>query len=255
MDKLASIKRRRFSAPLDIFRSERQEKKEDRFLKWLAFSANSISLLPVFIASNPSETELKRRASSVEVLTPRHLNKLLAAVPHSGTVKDGTMPPSSQDTDTFKATLLWEKIVLHLERSVKCGRRSQGLRVFDDCFPGSKAVECLTIYLNTILPKTVKREQVRVLCQKLLLTEVIEDVRNKEKMVFRESRLYRFTRNHFWEPLDVGCSDGASSESQEEKVSADSCNWCCMQASQARPMHVCMQPLFGLANENQGNLL
>ena len=102
-------------------------------------------------------------------------------------------------TGAFQATLLWEKIVMHLERSVKSRRRTRRLRTFEDCFPGSKAVECLTDYLNTILPKTIQRSQVRTLCQKLLLTGVIEDVKNKEKSVFQEGRLYRFTGYHFWE--------------------------------------------------------
>ena len=100
----------------------------------------------------------------------------------------------------FQATLLWEKIVMHLERSVKSRRRIRRLRTFEDCFPGSKAVECLTDYLNTILPKTIKQSQVRTLCQKLLLTGVIEDVKSKEKSVFQDGRLYRFTGFHFWEP-------------------------------------------------------
>ena len=124
-----------------------------------------------------------------------------------------------EQTETFKATLLWEKIVIHLERSVKRGKRSQGLRTFQNCFPGSKAVDCLTVYLNTILPKTVKRSQVQVLCQKLLLTSVIEDVRSKEKTVFREGRLYRFTGNHFWE-------EGHVSSSQDEVVSTSRDSYC-----------------------------
>jgi len=116
------------------------------------------------------------------------------------------MPPPASDayeaeqkTDAFHATLLWEKIVMHLERSVKSGRRTQGWRTFENCFPGSKAVECLTAYLNTIVPQNVKRSQVRTLCQKLLLTGVLEDVKNREMSRFRESRLYRFTKRHFWE--------------------------------------------------------
>ena len=115
-------------------------------------------------------------------------------------------------TGAFQATLLWEKIVMHLERSVKSRRRTRRLRTFEDCFPGSKAVECLTDYLNTILPKTIQRSQVRTLCQKLLLTGVIEDVKNKEKSVFQERRLYRFTGYHFWKPE---ARDGTSTETEK----------------------------------------
>lgn len=101
----------------------------------------------------------------------------------------------------FKATALWEKIIAHLEKSIKCGRHTQSLRTYTNCFQGSKAVDCLLSHLNVILPakKTVKRHQVQVLCQKLALMGVIEDVKEKEiKCVFREGRLYRLTRNHFW---------------------------------------------------------
>ena len=121
-----------------------------------------------------------------------------------GTVEDST--------GAFQATLLWEKIVMHLERSVKSRRRTRRFRTFEDCFPGSKAVECLTDYLNTILPKTIQRSQVRTLCQKLLLTGVIEDVKNKEKSVFQEGRLYRFTGYHFW---DTEEPDGTSTETEK----------------------------------------
>ena len=104
----------------------------------------------------------------------------------------------------FKATLLWEKIVVHLEKSIKCGRHTQSLRTYTNCFQGSKAVDCLLIHLNTILPKTVKRHQVQTLCQKLVLTGVIEDVKDKDKSVFREGRLYSLTKNHFWaNPVEV----------------------------------------------------
>ena len=103
-------------------------------------------------------------------------------------------------TEGFQATLLWERIVSHLERTVKTGRHSYALRHYDNCFPGHKAVDCLMVYMNSVLPKSVKKCQARLLGQKLLLTKVIEDARKKEKTVFRESRLYRFTGIHFWDP-------------------------------------------------------
>ena len=103
-------------------------------------------------------------------------------------------------TEGFQATLLWERIVSHLERTVKPGRHTHALRSYDNCFPGHKAVDCLMGYMNSVLPKSVKKSQARLLGQKLLLTRVIEDARKKEKTVFRESRLYRFTGIHFWDP-------------------------------------------------------
>lgn len=108
------------------------------------------------------------------------------------------------DGDLFKATLLWDKIVTHLETSVKCGRHTQALRSYANCFQGSKAVDCLLVYLNSVLSKTVQRHQVQTLCNKLVLTGVVEDVKDKEKGVFREGRLYRLTKNHFWaNPAEV----------------------------------------------------
>lgn len=105
----------------------------------------------------------------------------------------------------FKATVLWDKIVTYLEESIKCGRHTQSLKTYTNCFQGSKAVECLLVHLNAVQPKPVKRCQVQTLCQKLVLTGVIEDV--KDKGVFREGRLYRLTRNHFWaNPTEVSIS-------------------------------------------------
>lgn len=190
----------------------------ETILKWLAFSSNSISFLPAFLASDhTAESNLRQREASVGVLSPCYLNHQLSrSVPSSAqgghkphTTSLEMLSPSAAcatprfghnaSEGAFGATLLWEKIVTHLERSVKSGRHSQGLRTFAGCFLGAKAVECLSAYLNSTLPRTTKREQVCVLCKKLLLTGVLEDVRNKDKTEFREDRLYRFTRYHFWE--------------------------------------------------------
>ena len=123
-------------------------------------------------------------------------------------------------TDGFQATLLWERIVSHLERTVKPGRHSFALRSYDNCFPGHKAVDCLMGYMNSVLPKSVKKNQARLLGQKLLLTRVIEDARNKDKTVFREGRLYRFTDIHFWEPpRDVHGTRGCSMSQPGAEVS------------------------------------
>ena len=107
----------------------------------------------------------------------------------------------------FEATLLWESIVNHLESSMKCRRHTQSLRSFANCFHGSAAVDCLLPYLCNLLSKPVKRDQVQVLCHKLLITGVMEDVRTKDKEAFRESRLYRLTRNHFWSMSSMNSSN------------------------------------------------
>ena len=128
----------------------------------------------------------------------------------------GTATQVELRTEGFQATLLWERIVAHLERTVKCGRHTYALRSYENCFQGHKAVDCLMDYMNSVLPKSVKKSQARLLGQKLLLTKVIEDARKKEKTVFRESRLYRFTGIHFWDPpRDMHGSRGCSSAATE----------------------------------------
>ncbi len=110
-------------------------------------------------------------------------------------------------SNQFDATLLWENIVNHLESSMKCGRHTQALRSFANCFYGSAAVDCLLPFLCTLLSKVVKREQVQTLCSKLIITGVMEDVRSKDREPFRESRLYRLTHNHFWSISSINSSN------------------------------------------------
>lgn len=202
MDKLVSqfkLSQQRQNSTVNQQTSSVKQKSKNH-LKWLAFSANSISFLPVFLASETTDSELKRRASSAEILAPVQLNNFIkAATKPSGMPASPFVDPcdSHLSSDPFKATMIWEKIVIHLERTVKSGRHTLGLRTFDNCFHGSKAVDSLVVYLNTILPKTIKRNQAIVLCEKLLETGVIEQV--KEKQEFREKGLYRFTHSHFWE--------------------------------------------------------
>ena len=136
-------------------------------------------------------------------------------------------------TDGFQATLLWERIVSHLERSVKPGRHSYALRSYENCFPGHKVVDCLMGYMNSVLPKSVKKSQARLLGQKLLLTRVIEDARKKEKTVFRGSRLYRFTGIHFWDPPSEvhgtrSCSVAATEVKTEFSPSTHICCLICI---------------------------
>lgn len=130
--------------------------------------------------------------------------------------EDGGATQVELRTEGFQATLLWERIVSHLERTIKPSRHSYALRSYDNCFPGHKVVDCLMVYMNSVLPKSVKKSQARLLGQKLLLTRVIEDARKKEKTVFRESRLYRFTGVHFWDPPhEVHGSRGCNSVAAE----------------------------------------
>ena len=210
MDKLVpqfKLTQQRQNSTVDVLSRQQTRSGKQKYknhLKWLAFSANSISFLPVFLASEITDSELTRRASSAEILAPVELNKFIRAAT-SGMPASPFIDPcdSHLTSDPFRATMLWEKIVIHLERTVKSGRHTLGLRTFDNCFHGSKAVDSLVVYLNTILPKTIKRNQAIVLCEKLLETGVIQQV--KEKQEFREKGLYRFTHSHFWETPSGSC--------------------------------------------------
>lgn len=226
MDKLANQLRKsklKVSSSLDFLnvRGLFEEHTEENHLKWMTFSSNPVSLLPVFLGSaDLTETETLERAGSIEVLTPRELNRSMetAMLPQSFQLLSVHVKPSQQ-ANPFKATLLWEKIVFHLERSIKCGRHTQGLKIYDNCFQGAKAVVCLSSYLNTILPKTVTREQVLTLCHKLVNTGVMEDVRGKEKTIFKEGHLYRFSGEHFWETPTTG---KASSSTPDPSIEVSS---------------------------------
>ena len=162
------------------------------------------------------EHNLKRRSNSVDYGTskPEIITRL-----RSKTTMEPSAPSDESSetqvelrTEGFQATLLWERIVSHLERTVKPGRHSYALRSYENCFSGHKVVDCLLTYMNSVLPKSIKKNQARLLAQKLLLTKVIEDARGKDKTMFRESKLYRFTGNHFWDSRH-GCR-GLQTESE-----------------------------------------
>ena len=174
------------------------EYREENHLKWLTFSSAPVSLLPVYLASaDHTESETIRRASNISVLTPTELNWSMGTrtFPQSFS----RLPNCKWQADPFRATALWENTVFHLENSIKSGRHTRGLKIYNNCFRGADAVACLSTYLNTVLPKTVSRQQVLVLCQKLVMTGVMEDVKDKERTMFKEGRLYRFSKEHFWQ--------------------------------------------------------
>ena len=200
-----------------IFKCEqKQTKAEASHLKWLAFSTNSISFLPVFLAdSSSTEFDAARRASSADILTPYQLEKALksATLPTrrgSTLPSPAGMPQEDPQSTAFKATLLWDKIVVHLEEVLSVGNTLMVLESTTIVFKAQKLC-IISQHLNSILPKTIKKDQVLVLCQKLLDSDVLQDVREQEKSMFRECRLYRFTKNHFWQT-----SSGSESDSDSE---------------------------------------
>ena len=113
------------------------------------------------------------------------------------------MQPNSVMKGVFPATLMWDNIVSHLEKTLKCSRHRHHFRSYYNCFSGSKAVKCLVIYLRIVMQRSITKKQAQALCEQLLITDVIENVscKNKDVRTFKESRLYRFTGYHFWEDL------------------------------------------------------
>ncbi len=178
--------------------------REENCLKSLTCSSVSVGVFPVFVASTARESESLGRAiatNSSSILTPTELNHSMQSatctIPRSFHLL--TVPGGAVSKCPFRATALWENTVFHLENSVKPGRHSSGLRIYENCFRGAQAVDCLSTYLNAVLPKTVSQGQVLILCHKLVLTGVMEDVKDKERTMFKAGRLYRFSKEHFWQ--------------------------------------------------------
>ena len=204
MEKLTSrFKRSRsktMSSSLDFLnlRGLFDDREESR-LKWLTFSSIPVGILPVYLATTACETEsLGRATSSISVSTPTDLNRSMESATLPRSFQLLTVPGAVPECP-FRATALWENSVFHLENSVKPGRHTRGLGIYENCFRGAQAVACLSTYLNAVLPKTVSRGQVLTLCQKLVATGVMEDVKDKERTMFKEGRLYRFSKEHFWQ--------------------------------------------------------
>ena len=104
----------------------------------------------------------------------------------------------------FPATIMYAEIVSHLESSLEPGRHFYRLQRFNECFCGSSMVDCLLAYCLKNLNSRMKKEKATEMCRRLLSHGVIENVshtkqQEAEGIVFKGSRLYRFTGNHFWE--------------------------------------------------------
>ena len=173
--------------------------REDSCLKCLTFSSVPVGVLPVFLATTACETEsLGRATSSSNVLElNRSMESATCVIPRSFQLLP--VPGGAVSKCPFRATALWENTVFHLENRIKPGRHTSGLRVYENCFRGAEAVACLSTYLNAVLPKTVSQGQVLILCHKLVVTGVMEDLKDKERTMFKEGRLYRFSKEHFWQ--------------------------------------------------------
>ena len=117
-------------------------------------------------------------------------------------------PDETSRRTPFPATIMYGKIVLHLENTLEPGRHFHRMQRFGDCFCGTSMVDCLLGYCHTVLKSSIKREKAVEMCRRMLSHGVIENVshrrqQDKEGMVFKGSRLYRFTGSHFWEEYSI----------------------------------------------------
>ena len=113
----------------------------------------------------------------------------------------GLVPPSGA---AFPATMMFSKMVSHLEGNLESSRHFYHLQRFSNCFWGHRMVNCLLAYCVAFLNSCITKDQAIEMCKRLLAQGVIENVshlkqQDMEGMVFKCSRLYRFTGNHFWE--------------------------------------------------------
>ena len=116
----------------------------------------------------------------------------------------GLVSPNKCEGFAFPATVMYAKIVSHLETNLESTRHFYRLQKFNNCFCGQRLVNCLMAYCISSLNSCITKEKASEMCRRLLSHGVIENVSHKKQQgtegtVFKCGRLYRFTGNHFWE--------------------------------------------------------
>lgn len=127
---------------------------------------------------------------------------------------------SYSDRMTFSATTLWDNLVSYLEANVNPGTRRRSLRMYNNCFFGHEAVNCLHKYITTDLSRQCDREQVAVLCHRFLVLGIIEDAKcaNEFEKDFNTGLLYRLTaQKKFWEVASLKSEDEESDGNYREE--------------------------------------
>lgn len=132
---------------------------------------------------------------------------------------------------TFSATTLWDNLVSYLETNVNPGTRRRSLRMYNNCFFGHEAVNCLHKHITTNLSRQCDREQVAILCHRFLVLGIIEDAKcdAEADKDFNTSLLYRLTaQKKFWALACLKSEDEESDGSKEQSpvpltCSADDC--------------------------------
>ncbi|CAG5124142.1 unnamed protein product [Candidula unifasciata] len=99
----------------------------------------------------------------------------------------------------YRATRLWNDVVLAFRQYLPCGRHRRYMKTFDNCFSGASATEWLLQYLKTNgnFGLDISREKATSLLNKLYRAGIFEEVRVSKtmhhKQEVRENRLYKFS--------------------------------------------------------------
>lgn len=95
---------------------------------------------------------------------------------------------------------LWKNIISHLQRTLGAEDTPPCLRSPSECFVGLQVVSSIREYLRAIIGYETTKDEVYCLCHKLVLNNVIENVKNAHSTRFKDCATYRFTSQHELEP-------------------------------------------------------
>ncbi|XP_076860710.1 DEP domain-containing protein 7 isoform X2 [Brachyhypopomus gauderio] len=127
----------------------------------------------------------------------------------------------------FQSSLIWSKIIGHLQAEVKVKRRRHYLKSHSNCFLGSDAVNVIHAYINQnkmLGDVEVPRAKVVRMCQALLDCRVFEAVacrslgKESRLRVFQDSdgSFYRFFNTTYCNPLPSGADILLSPDEQSK---------------------------------------
>lgn len=94
----------------------------------------------------------------------------------------------------YRATKLWQEVIESFRAGMPRKKKWYKMRLYDECFTGTEAVEWLHVHLQTSgLFGTVSRQQAEKLLQKFVTSDVITDVKGKLNKFDEEGgHLYQF---------------------------------------------------------------
>ncbi|XP_074656145.1 DEP domain-containing protein 7-like isoform X2 [Tubulanus polymorphus] len=127
----------------------------------------------------------------------------------------------------FRATQLWNNVIINLRQNVGLKRRRVKMKYYDNCFVGNEAVETVLKCLHdennhNYIQKDVSREKAVKLCQALMDNNIFEPVKcdDSKKPIFDDSssKYYRFIdmmdNDDGDDDDDVDCEDDDDDEEE-----------------------------------------